>query len=40
MAVAICQGFTAMHLLNQNGGGYLVADLDNRQLVYRKLPAA
>lgn len=29
-----------MHLLNQNGGGYLVADLDNRQLVYRKLPAA
>ncbi|MGC1289015.1 MAG: hypothetical protein WA895_39345 [Streptosporangiaceae bacterium] len=37
---AICQGFTAMHLLNQNGGGYLVADLDNRQLVYRKLLAA
>ena len=37
---AIYQGFTAMHLLSQNGGGYLVADLDTRQLVYRKLLAA
>src|ERR1700730_16886391 len=32
---AIHQGFSAMHLLNQNGGGYLVADLDSRELVYR-----
>jgi hypothetical protein len=37
---AIHQGFTAMHLLNQNGGGHLVADLDTRELAYRKLLAA
>jgi hypothetical protein len=37
---AIHQGFSAMHLLNQNGGGYLVADLDIRELAYRKLLAA
>jgi len=37
---AIHQGFSAMHLLNQNGGGYLVADLDTRELAYRKLLAA
>jgi NTP pyrophosphatase (non-canonical NTP hydrolase) len=37
---AIHQGFSAMHLLNQNGGGYLVADLDIRKLAYRKLLAA
>jgi NTP pyrophosphatase (non-canonical NTP hydrolase) len=37
---AIHQGFTAMHLLDQNGGGYLVADLDARELAYRKLLAA
>jgi NTP pyrophosphatase (non-canonical NTP hydrolase) len=37
---AIHQGFTAMHLLNQNGGGYLVADLEGRELAYRKLLAA
>lgn len=37
---AIQQGFTAMHLLDQHGGGYLVADLDTRELVYRKLLAA
>jgi NTP pyrophosphatase (non-canonical NTP hydrolase) len=37
---AIHRGFTAMHLLDQNGGGYLVADLDARELVYRKPSAA
>jgi hypothetical protein len=37
---AIHQGFTAMHLLDQNGGGYLVADLDACELAYRKLLAA
>ena len=37
---AIHQGFCAMHLLDQNSGGYLVADLDARELVYRKLLAA
>ena len=34
---AIHQGFTAMHLLNQYGGGFLVADLETRELAYRKL---
>jgi NTP pyrophosphatase (non-canonical NTP hydrolase) len=36
---AIHQGFSAMRLLGQNGGGYLVADLDARELAYRKLLA-
>lgn len=34
---AICQGFCAMHLLSQHSGGYLVADLDARELAYRKV---
>jgi hypothetical protein len=29
-----------MYLLGQNGGGYLVADLDGRNLAYRKLLAS
>ena len=29
-----------MHLLSENGGGYLVADLDARELAYRKVLAA
>jgi hypothetical protein len=33
---AIHQGFRAMSLLGQNDGGYLVADLDARELAYRK----
>lgn len=37
---AIHQRFCAMHLLDQNGGGYLLADLDARELVYQKLLAA
>lgn len=37
---AICQGFCAMHLLGENGGGYLVADLDARELAYQKVLAA
>jgi NTP pyrophosphatase (non-canonical NTP hydrolase) len=37
---AIHQGFRAMYLLGQNGGGYLVADLDGRNLAYRKLLAS
>ncbi len=37
---AICQGFRAMHLLGENDGGYLVADLDARELSYRKVLAA
>jgi hypothetical protein len=34
---AICQGFQAMHQLSENGGGYLVADLDLRTLTYTKV---
>lgn len=34
---AICQGFRAMHKLDGNGGGYLVADLDARTLTYEKV---
>lgn len=37
---AIHQGFCAMHLLGENGGGYLVADLDARELAYQKVLAA
>jgi NTP pyrophosphatase (non-canonical NTP hydrolase) len=37
---AICQGFFAMHLLGENGGGYLVADLDARELSYWKVLAS
>jgi NTP pyrophosphatase (non-canonical NTP hydrolase) len=37
---AICQGFRAMRLLGENDGGYLVADLDARDLAYRKVLAA
>ncbi len=37
---AICQGFRAMHLLRENDGGYLVADLDARELAYLKVLAA
>lgn len=34
---AIQQGFQAMHQLATNEGGYLVADLDQRRLTYRKV---
>lgn len=34
---AIRQGFTAMHALQKNAGGYLIADLDARTLTYEKL---
>jgi NTP pyrophosphatase (non-canonical NTP hydrolase) len=37
---AIHQGFRAMSLLGANDGGYLVADLDARELSYRKVLAA
>jgi MazG C-terminal domain len=37
---AIHQGFCAMYLLGENGGGYLVADLDARELAYRKVLAS
>jgi NTP pyrophosphatase (non-canonical NTP hydrolase) len=37
---AIHQGFRAMSLLGENDGGYLVADLDARELSYRKVLAA
>lgn len=37
---AIHQGFRAMHNLGENGGGYLIADLDARELSYRKVLAA
>lgn len=37
---AIHQGFQAMCLLGDNDGGYLVADLDARELAYRKVLAA
>jgi hypothetical protein len=36
---AVCQGFRAMHQLGENGGGYLVADLDSRILDYQKVLA-
>lgn len=36
---AVCQGFRAMHQLDENGGGYLVADLDGRTLSYQKVLA-
>jgi NTP pyrophosphatase (non-canonical NTP hydrolase) len=36
---AICQGFRAMHMLSQNGGGYLIGDLDARTLRYEKILA-
>ncbi len=36
---AVCQGFRAMHQLGDNGGGYLVADLDLRELSYHKVLA-
>lgn len=36
---AICQGFRAMHQLNDNDGGYLTADLDKRMLTYYKVPS-
>lgn len=34
---AISQGFVAMHQLEKNGGGYLLADLDARTLTYSKV---
>jgi hypothetical protein len=34
---AIHQGFRALYLLAENGGGYLVADLDKRELSYQKV---
>jgi NTP pyrophosphatase (non-canonical NTP hydrolase) len=37
---AIHQGFRAMSQLDQNDGGYLVADLDAHELAYRKVLAA
>jgi NTP pyrophosphatase (non-canonical NTP hydrolase) len=37
---AIHQGFRALYLLGENGGGYLVADLDARELAYRKVLAS
>jgi NTP pyrophosphatase (non-canonical NTP hydrolase) len=37
---AIHQGFRAMYLLAENGGGYLVADLDTRELAYQKVLAS
>ena len=36
---AIRQGFQAMHHLGENGGGYLVGDLDRRTLTYQKVLA-
>lgn len=36
---AIHQGFRALHQLSENGGGYLVADLDARDLTYQKVLA-
>jgi NTP pyrophosphatase (non-canonical NTP hydrolase) len=35
--IAIRQGFRAMYQLGDNGGGYLLADLDGRTLEYRKV---
>lgn len=37
---AIHQGFRAMYLLAESGGGYLVADLDTRELAYQKVLAS
>lgn len=37
---AIHQGFRAMYLLGENSGGYLVANLDARELAYQKVLAA
>ena len=37
---AIHQGFRAMYLLGENDGGYLVADLDARELSYSKVLTA
>jgi NTP pyrophosphatase (non-canonical NTP hydrolase) len=37
---AIHQGFRALYLLGENGGGYLVADLDARELAYQKVLTA
>lgn len=34
---AISQGFLAMHQLCENGGGYLIAELDERRLSYKKV---
>jgi MazG C-terminal domain len=34
---AISQGFVAMHQLDKNRGGYLLADLDMRTLTYSKV---
>jgi hypothetical protein len=34
---AISQGFLAMQRLGDNNGGYLVADLQNRELTYQKV---
>lgn len=34
---AISQGFVAMHQLGENGGGYLIADLNERKLTYAKV---
>ncbi|MGH3567860.1 MAG: MazG nucleotide pyrophosphohydrolase domain-containing protein [Pseudonocardia sp.] len=34
---AISQGFMAMAALGANGGGYLIADLDDRSLTYHKV---
>ncbi|HET7012339.1 MAG TPA: MazG nucleotide pyrophosphohydrolase domain-containing protein [Streptosporangiaceae bacterium] len=36
---AIHQGFRALSLLGENGGGYLIVDLDARELSYRKVLA-
>ncbi|MGE3336025.1 MAG: hypothetical protein AB7I36_20500 [Rhodospirillaceae bacterium] len=33
---AISQGFSAMHALGENKGGYLLADVDKRTLTYKK----
>ncbi|HEX9540876.1 MAG TPA: nucleoside triphosphate pyrophosphohydrolase family protein [Streptosporangiaceae bacterium] len=34
---ALTSGFHAMCMLGENGGGYLVADLDGRELGYKKV---
>jgi hypothetical protein len=34
---AIGQGFSALHQLAANEGGYLIADLDTRTLTYKKV---
>lgn len=35
---AISQGFTVLRQLDENGGGYVLADLDERRLQYSKFP--